>query len=146
VTGPGSTWNIGGLGLAVGNGTSGGTGVLTIANGGTVTSTAPVIIGDPTGASMVTVTGAGSVFNVANALVIGETSCGCNLIGTLTVADGGVVNSPGATSIGAGSTLNLGTGGLAGAIVTPQSRTMARSPRTSPIRSRSPPTSPAPVR
>jgi fibronectin-binding autotransporter adhesin len=146
VTGPGSTRNIGGLGLAVGNGTSGGTGVLTIANGGTVTSTAPVIIGDPTGASMVTVTGAGSVFNVANALVIGETSCGCNLIGTLTVADGGVVNSPGATSIGAGSTLNLGTGGLAGAIVTPQSRTMARSPRTSPIRSRSPPTSPAPVR
>ena len=30
-----------------------------------------------------------------------------------------MVNSPGGTSIGAGSTLNLGTGGLAGAIVTP---------------------------
>src|SRR6516165_1635899 len=41
------------------------------------------------------------------------------VVGTLTIADGGVVNSPGATSIGAGSTLNLGTGGLAGAIVTP---------------------------
>ena len=41
------------------------------------------------------------------------------MVGTLTIADGGVVNSPGATSIGAGSTLNLGVGGLAGAIVTP---------------------------
>jgi len=41
------------------------------------------------------------------------------VVGTLTIADGGVVNSPGATSIGAGSTLNLGVGGLAGAIVTP---------------------------
>src|SRR5262249_3155923 len=41
------------------------------------------------------------------------------LLGTLTVADGGVVNSPGSTTITAGSTLNLGTGGLAGTIVTP---------------------------
>ena len=41
------------------------------------------------------------------------------LIGTLTVADGGVVNSPGFTGIAQGSTLNLGTGGLAGAINTP---------------------------
>src|SRR5262249_60364044 len=45
--------------------------------------------------------------------------CGCTPVGTLTIADGGVVNSPGATSIGAGSTLNLGAGGFAGAIVTP---------------------------
>src|SRR5262249_62174763 len=45
--------------------------------------------------------------------------CGLHAIGTLTVAAGGVVTSPGPTSIGAGSTLNLGVGGLAGAIVTP---------------------------
>jgi autotransporter-associated beta strand protein len=46
--------------------------------------------------------------------------CGCGpLIGTLTIADGGVVNSPGFTGIAQGSTLNLGVGGLAGAIVTP---------------------------
>jgi autotransporter-associated beta strand protein len=46
--------------------------------------------------------------------------CGCGpLIGTLTIADGGVVNSPGFTGIAQGSTLNLGIGGLAGAIVTP---------------------------
>src|SRR5262249_34972315 len=68
----------------------------------------------------VTVTGAGSVLNALNSLMIGgDNGCGCNLVGTLTIADGGVVNSPGPTSIAAGSTLNLGTGGLAGAIVTP---------------------------
>ena len=64
-------------------------------------------------------TGAGSILNAANSLAIGDDSCGCGFVGTLTVADGGVVNSPGATTIDAGSTLNLGTGGLAGAIITP---------------------------
>ena len=65
-------------------------------------------------------TGAGSVLNALNSLTIGgDNGCGCNLVGTLTVADGGVVNSPGPTSIAAGSTLNLGIGGLAGAINTP---------------------------
>src|SRR5262249_54628810 len=58
---------------------------------------------------------AGSVLNALTSLPVG----GCNLVGTLTIADGGVVNSPNPTSIAAGSTLNLGTGGLAGAIVTP---------------------------
>jgi autotransporter-associated beta strand protein/T5SS/PEP-CTERM-associated repeat protein len=68
----------------------------------------------------VTVTGAGSVLNALNSLTIGgDNGCGCNLVGTLTIADGGVVNSPGPTSIAAGSTLNLGIGGLAGAINTP---------------------------
>jgi autotransporter-associated beta strand protein/T5SS/PEP-CTERM-associated repeat protein len=119
VTGPGSTWNVGGPALFVGGGTSTGPGMLTVANGGTVTSTAPVSIGDVTGASTLTVTGAGSVLNALNSLAIGDTSCGCNLVGTLAVADGGVVNSPGPTSIAAGSTLNLGIGGLAGAINTP---------------------------
>jgi autotransporter-associated beta strand protein len=68
---------------------------------------------------MPTVTGAGSVLNALTSLVVGDTSCGCGLIGTLTVADGGVVNSPGFTGIAQGSTLNLGTGGLAGGINTP---------------------------
>src|SRR5262249_55162329 len=123
VTGTGSTWNVGGslgLGLAVGGGTTGGPGALVISNGGTGTSTRVTALrargrGRPRGAG----TRAGSVLNAFNSLLIGDTSCGCGLIGTLTIADGGVVNSPGATSIGAGSTLNLGTGGLAGAIVTP---------------------------
>jgi autotransporter-associated beta strand protein/T5SS/PEP-CTERM-associated repeat protein len=116
VTGPGSTWNVGGPFLSVGDG-SVGPGALTIANGGVVNSIGFTVIGDASGASTVTVTGAGSVLNAFGPLAIGS-SCGC-LIGTLTVADGGTVNSVGGTSIGAGSTLNLGTGGLAGAIVTP---------------------------
>src|SRR5262249_10381267 len=120
VTGPGSTWNVGGsFGLSVGDG-SVGPGALTIANGGRVNSTGPTLIGDASnGSSQVIVTGAGSVLNAFNSLAIGASNCGCNVIGTLTIADGGVVNSPGLTSIGVGSTLNLGTGGLAGAIVTP---------------------------
>src|SRR5262249_52175265 len=110
VTGPGSTWNAGGpFGLFVGAGPVG-PGALIIANGGAVNSTTSTIIGDVSGSSSVIVTGTGSVLNAFNSLAIGATSCGCNAIGTLTVADGGVVNSPGATSIGAGSTLNLGTG------------------------------------
>jgi outer membrane autotransporter protein len=119
VTGPGSTWNAG-AGIAVGGGGSfGGPGILTISNGGVVNATGIVGVGDPTGASTLTVTGAGSTLTVLSALLVGDTSCGCGLIGTLTIADGGVVNSPGATSIAQGSTLNLGTGGLAGGIVTP---------------------------
>jgi outer membrane autotransporter protein len=119
VTGPGSTWNVGG-GLAVGGGSTGGPGSLTISNGGVVNSTGFTTIGDQfDGTSRLTVTGAGSMLNAANSLAIGDDSCGCGFIGTLTVADGGVVNSPGATTIDAGSTLNLGTGGLAGAIITP---------------------------
>jgi autotransporter-associated beta strand protein/T5SS/PEP-CTERM-associated repeat protein len=121
VTGPGSTWNVGGSGLTVGGGRTGGPGALIIANGGVINSTTSTTIGDAAnGSSSVVVTGAGSVFNAFNSLAIGGPGCGCGpLVGTLTVADGGVVNSPGSTSIAAGSTLNLGTGGLAGAIVTP---------------------------
>src|SRR5215831_15795992 len=119
VTGPGSTWNVGGPALLVGTGSTEGPGMLTIANSGVVNVTGFMAVGDVTGASTVTVTGAGSVLNALDSLTIGASNCGCNLVGTLTVADGGVVNSPGPTSIGAGSTLNLGVGGLAGAIVTP---------------------------
>ena len=42
VTGSGSTWNVGGPALFVGGGSTTGPGMLTVANGGTVTSTAPV--------------------------------------------------------------------------------------------------------
>jgi outer membrane autotransporter protein len=124
VTGPGSIWTIRRFGLSVGGGSTGGPGILTVSNGGRVDAN-DVAIGDipfgqpSDGTSLVTVTGPGSVLNVTMSLLIGDSSCGCNTIGTLTVADGGVVNSAGFTGIGAGSTLNLGIGGLAGAIVTP---------------------------
>jgi outer membrane autotransporter protein len=120
VTGPGSTWTVGGFGLLVGTGTGGigGPGVLTIANGGAVNVNGDMAIADGVdGSSLVTVTGPGSVLNAMSSLTIGD-FCGC-LTGTLTVANGAVVNSPVFTGIGPGSTLNLGTGGLAGAIVTP---------------------------
>ena len=117
VTGRGSTWNVG-FRLFVGGRTTGGPGALTIANGGTVNMSDTMTVGDPSyGTSLVTVTGAGSVLNVQNSLTIGD-FCDCE-VGALTVADGGVVNSPGFTGIGSGSTLNLGTGGLAGTINTP---------------------------
>jgi len=119
VTGPGSAWNVGNV-LFVGNGpsSSGGPGTLTISNGGIVSVNGTVNVGDGvTFTSTVTVTGPGSVLNALNSLAIGD-PCDC-LIGTLTVADGGAVSSPGFTGIGLGSTLNLGTGGLAGAIITP---------------------------
>jgi fibronectin-binding autotransporter adhesin len=126
VTGPGSTWNVGGslgfgVGLTVGGGTTSGPGTLTIANGGVVNSTVFTTIGDSAdGSSTLTVTGTGSVLNAFNSLAIGGPGCGCGpTVGTLTIADGGVVNSFGSTSIGAGSTLNLGIGALAGTINTP---------------------------
>ena len=119
VTGPGAAWNVGNV-LFVGNGpsSSGGPGTLTISNGGVVSVNGAINVGDgATFTSTVTVTGAGSVLNALTSLAIGD-PCDC-LVGTLTVANGGVVNSPGFTGIGKGSTLNLGTGGLAGAIVSP---------------------------
>jgi autotransporter-associated beta strand protein/T5SS/PEP-CTERM-associated repeat protein len=117
VTGAGSQWNIGDT-LAVGTGTTGGVGTLTIANGGVVNVTGPVMtVGDITGSSSVTVTGQGSTLNVSHALVVGDFAG--NFPGTLTIANGATVNSPGFTGIGFGSTLNLGTGGLAGSIITP---------------------------
>ena len=124
VTGPGSTWNLGGpAGLTVGGGSTGGPGTLTIANGGTVNVTGGgLFVGDNfNGSSTVSVTGPGSVLNIQGGLTIGGPDCGCGspLIGTLTVANGAVVNTPDAMGIFTGSTLNLGTGGLSGAIVTP---------------------------
>ena len=64
VPGAGSAWNVSGP-MTVGNGTFGGPGALTIANGGAVTATGSFMeIGDQaTGTSQVTVTGAGSVLS-----------------------------------------------------------------------------------
>ena len=82
-----------------------------------------LFVGDNfTGSSAVSVTGPGSVLNIQGGLTIGGPDCGCGggpLVGTLTVANGAVVNSPDSMGIFTGSTLNLGTGGLSGAIVTP---------------------------
>jgi T5SS/PEP-CTERM-associated repeat protein len=56
-----------------------------------------MVIGDQfDGSSKAVVTGAGSVLNVG-ALAIGL-SCGCNYIGTLTIADGAVVNAFGTSA------------------------------------------------
>ncbi len=117
VTGAGSTWTVGGGGLAVGGGSTGGPGNLTVSNGGRVSTAGIVGVGDQgPGTSFMTVTGAGSTVTAGGSLLIGQTAVA---IGTVTIADGGVVNAAGLTSIGAGSTLYLGSGGLSGAIVTP---------------------------
>ncbi len=100
VTGPGSTWNLGGPdGLTVGGGLTGGPGTLSIANGGTVNvSGGGLFVGDSlVGSSAVSVTGPGSVLNVQGGIAIGAPDCGCGSspqFGTLTVANGAVVNSP----------------------------------------------------
>jgi autotransporter-associated beta strand protein len=115
VTGAGSTWAVTGT-LRVGTGTlPGGPGSLSVLNGGTVTAT-DVRIGDEVDfSSLVTVSGAGSSLQIADGLRIG--SADGTFRGTLTVADGGSVTA-GDARIGIGSTLNLGTGGLAGSITT----------------------------
>jgi autotransporter-associated beta strand protein/T5SS/PEP-CTERM-associated repeat protein len=84
-----------------------------VSNGGVLTSLGGAgISGVP---AAVTVTGAGSTWNVDTGLAIGFFGG----TGILTIADGGVVNSTGVTTIDTGSVLNLGSGGLAGTISTP---------------------------
>ena len=125
MTGAGSTWNVGdpgfGLTLEVGSGNTSGPGTLTIANGGAVNVTASWLLaiydrhlvgdGDRPGLGPERLEFAHDRRP--------ELRLRRPLVGTLTVADGGVVNSPASPDIVAGSTLNLGNGGLAGAIVTP---------------------------
>ena len=119
VTGPGSQWNIGGFGLSVGGGTTGGIGRLTIADGGVVNTNVAFIGDNVDGSSFVLVTGTGSRLTATVGLSIGDGGCGCGpLVGTLTIADGGVVEAAD-TRILAGSTLRLGTGGLGGTLITP---------------------------
>ena len=119
VTGAGSQWNIGGLGLSVGGGTTGGPGTLTISGGGVVTTNVAFIGDSDDGSSFVLVTGTGSRLKATTGLSIGDGGCGCGpLVGTLTIADGGVVEAAD-TRILAGSTLRLGTGALGGTLMTP---------------------------
>ena len=88
---------------------------LVIQNGGKMDSKGGAEVAAPGGAvASALVTGAGSTWNVDNDLFIG---CFCTPA-TLTIADGGLVNSTGFTLIDVGSTLKLGVGGLAGSIVT----------------------------
>jgi T5SS/PEP-CTERM-associated repeat protein len=97
VTGTGSRWNVGGP-MTVGNGAFGGPGSLTIANGATVNANGPFMeIGDEaTGTSQVTVTGAGSVLNVTGRMAVGDASGEPGSgPGSLTIANGGVVNVTG---------------------------------------------------
>jgi T5SS/PEP-CTERM-associated repeat protein len=146
VTGPGSTWNVGGLGLSVGGGSIGNPGMLTISNGGAVNTNVTFIGDSADGSSTVLVTGAGSRLTATTGLSIGGEDCGCGpLVGTLAIADGGVVEAAD-TRILANSTLRLGIGGLGGTLITPTLRTTARSSRTSPTRSPSPPAFPAAAR
>jgi autotransporter-associated beta strand protein/T5SS/PEP-CTERM-associated repeat protein len=119
VTGPGSQWNIGGFGLSVGGGTTGGIGQLTIAAGGVVNTNVAFIGDNVDGSSFVLVTGAGSRLAATVGLSIGDGGCGCGpLVGTLAISDGGVVEAAD-TRLLAGSTLRLGTGGLGGMLITP---------------------------
>ena len=110
VTGPGSSWiNTGNIvGLNIG---SFGTGSLTIANGGRVIDTTPIVtnIGNGAGSQgMVTVTGAGSLWSDTAGFRIGNSGTG-----TLTIADGGNVIAPIVTiaaNAGSVGTLNIGAG------------------------------------
>ena len=115
VTGAGSTWNVGTNGLLVGNV---GAAQVFVSNGGQVNVSADGLgVGDQgPGTSALTVTGSGSALTTAGRLTIGQSF---TAIGTVTVADGGGVTAADGTRIGLGSTLNLGTGGLSGSIVTP---------------------------
>ena len=106
VTGPDSTWTNGlSGGLNIG---AFGTGTLMIANGGRViniTSNA-ANIGEFAGSQgTVTVTGAGSTWTNSSGVNIGRLGTG-----TLTIADGGIVNGPVtiATNLGSTGTLNIG--------------------------------------
>ena len=94
IAGPGAR----ALNLTVG---SNGTGMLTIQTGGTLADFFGTIGNLPGGVGTVTVTGAGSNWSNAGAVVVGGLGTG-----TLTIQDGGTVNSGGGGSVGlsAGST------------------------------------------
>jgi subtilase-type serine protease len=125
VTGPGSVWNIDTpvptFGLFVGA-YSGGLGNLLISAGGVVNVGGDTFIGsDPSFApanATATVTGSGSQLNAPN-LFVGGGFCGCPVVGTLTVADGGLVNVTSSMSIGLDSILYIGAGALGGTVVAP---------------------------
>ena len=92
VTGEGSSWDITDT-FYVGNN---GTGTLTIADGGTVSNEDNSYIGNSDGSTgTVTVTGEGSSWDITDTFYVGN-----NGTGTLTIADGGTVDSSSRTYIG----------------------------------------------
>ena len=88
---------------------------LTISDGGVVNSQGGAVILAFSDISTVLVTGTGSAWNVDGGLMIGDDSFGP---GSLTIADGGVVDSSGTTEVDGDSFLYLGAGALAGEIQT----------------------------
>ena len=90
---------------------------LRILDGGVFDSRDRALVFGSAGVSTsVLVSGAGSLWTIGKDLLLG---CPCGPA-TLSIADRGLVNAAGAIVIGAGSTLNLGLGGLAGRILTPE--------------------------
>ena len=75
-----------------------------------------LVVGDVGVSTSVLVSGAGSLWTIGKDLQLG---CPCGPA-TLSIADRGVVHAAGAIVIGAGSTLNLGLGGLAGRVLAPE--------------------------
>ena len=88
VTGGGSVWNCnGGATFSIGNGATGASNRVTIAAGGTVTNTGPAYIGNLGNNNSVLVTGAGSVLNIPNTLIMGQAAGATN--NSLTISNGG---------------------------------------------------------
>ena len=110
VSGAGSIWQNTGV-LRVGDF---GTGALNVFDGGLVTNTNGIMAARTGSSATATVSGTNSTWTNTGTLAIGS-------LGTavLNVANGGAVSSTGAASINALSTLNLGTGGLAGLLSAP---------------------------
>ncbi|MEX2629372.1 MAG: autotransporter domain-containing protein [Tistlia sp.] len=88
---------------------------MTVSNGGLVESRDDAFIDALFARPTATVTGSGSRWEVAGTLYVGNGTFGG--LGTLTVAEGGLV-SAGLLEIGPDSRLNLGDGGLAGRVET----------------------------
>lgn len=88
---------------------------LTISNGGVLNSEGGAQVVSAFDTATVLVTGADSVWNVDDGLLIGNDPFG---VGSLTIADGGVVDSSGVTIISLDSFLYLGAGAGAGEIRT----------------------------
>ncbi len=109
VTGVGSTWQNAGF-LRVGDQ---GTGELNVLAGGLVTNTSARIANAANSVGAANVDGAGSIWTSTGTLVVGNLGTGI-----LSVTDAGTVNSD-AVSINALSTLNIGTGGVAGTLNAP---------------------------
>ncbi len=113
--GTGSSWTIGPQGeLTVGYMT-GGTGTITISDGGKLSfqnAASQVLIGYQGGTGTVIVDGAGATLDSASGITLGE---GAGSTGTLTVSNGGAVNAAVNSVIvgyqGGAGTLNVTTGG-----------------------------------